>query len=215
LYLCNNPRVYAQLQAEIDNFYKTNGLREPISYTEALTLPYLQAVIKEATRLLPSIVYQLLRFVPPGGITVDGKYIPEGSVVGISPISQNRDKAIWGGDADVFRPERWIEDEAKGRYLEGMSMTFGGNGPRACVGKNIALVSHLAAIVLSPHWKLNPPALVRVEQVLDPTVEELRRRIGQPGKALEVFHRLVRVSVRHACSHTVQAQPSTAQGVIQ
>jgi cytochrome P450 len=139
-YICNNSAVYSHLQKEIDDYYEMNDLREPISYTQALTLPYLQAVIKEATRLLPSIVYQLLKYVPAGGITVDGRFIPEGSVVGISPISQNRDKAIWGEDADVFRPERWIEDEARGRYLESMSMTFGGNGPRACIGKNIALV---------------------------------------------------------------------------
>jgi cytochrome P450 len=146
-YVCRTPGVYRRLQAEIDDFYDTNSLQEPIAYTQALTLPYLQAVIKEATRLLPSIVYQLLRIVPAGGLTVDGKYIPEGSVVGISPISQNRDKAIWGEDADVFRPERWTEDEARGRYLEGMSMTFGGNGPRACIGKNIALVSATPRLV--------------------------------------------------------------------
>lgn len=139
-YLCRNRDVYKALQAEIDDFYDRNALQQPISYTETLALPYLQAVIKEATRLLPSIVYQLLRYVPAGGITVDGKYVPEGSVVGMSPISQNRDKAIWGADADSFRPERWTEDQARARYLDTMTMTFGGNGPRSCIGKNIALV---------------------------------------------------------------------------
>lgn len=139
-YICNNPPVYVRLQKEIDDFYESNNLQDPISYTQALSLPYLQAVIKEATRLLPSIVYQLLRYVPAGGITVDGKHLPQGTVVGMSPIAQNRDKAIWGQDAELFRPERWIEDETHGRYLEKMNMTFGGNGPRACVGKNIALV---------------------------------------------------------------------------
>jgi len=140
-YICTNPSVYTSLQKEIDDFYAANNLIDPITYTKTQNLPYLQAVIKEATRLLPSIVWQLLRYAPAGGLTVDGKFIPQGTSVGISPMAQNRDKLTWGDDADQFRPDRWTEDEAKSRYLESMNMTFGGNGPRMCVGKNIALVS--------------------------------------------------------------------------
>lgn len=139
-YICNHPAVYKKLQQEIDDYYEQNDLQEPISYSQTQQMPYLKAVVKEATRLLPSIVYQLLRYVPEGGLTVDNMFIPAGTSVGISPIAQNRDQAIWGPDADEFRPERWLEDEARGRYFETANMTFGGSGPRMCVGKNIALV---------------------------------------------------------------------------
>jgi cytochrome P450 len=61
--------------------------------------------------------------------------------VGMSAIAANRDPAIWGADADDFRPERWLESPEKSRFLESHSMVFGGNGSRACIGKNIALVS--------------------------------------------------------------------------
>lgn len=139
-YLALNPESYRRLQIEIDMFYDENRLEQPITYLQTQQLPYLQAVVKEATRLLPSIVFQLLRYAPPD-FTVRGHKIPEGTPVGISPIAQNRDEDIWGPDADAFRPERWIEDEEKAKYYDKSTMTFGGNGPRMCIGRNIALVS--------------------------------------------------------------------------
>jgi cytochrome P450 len=140
--VCLRPDVYEKLRAEVDDFYETNHLTEPITYLQTQQLVYLNAVAKEAMRLHPSIIAQLLRHTPQEGLTVDGKYIPPKTTIGISPLAQNRDKAIWGEDANEFKPERWLEDEAKARYLESNNMTFGGNGPRMCIGRNIALVSH-------------------------------------------------------------------------
>ena len=138
--ICLRPDVYGRLQAEVDAFYPEKASEAPITYLETQKLPYLGAVCKEAMRLLPSIVFQLLRYVPEGGLHVDGKFVPAGYEVGISPLAQNRDKEIWGHDADDFKPERWLESEERARYLESYNMTFGGNGPRMCVGRNIALV---------------------------------------------------------------------------
>lgn len=139
-YTCSSPEVYAKLQKEVDDYYDQNGLDAPITYQQTQQLPYLVAVCKEAMRFLPSIVFQLLRYAPPG-LSVDGKEIPAGTHVGISPISANRDPQVWGADADDFKPARWLESEQKTRYLDSMYMTFGGNGPRMCIGRNIALVS--------------------------------------------------------------------------
>lgn len=140
-YVCTHPAVYKRLQAEIDEYFAARPGQQGIPYNEARQLPYLQAVVSEATRLHPSIVYQLLRRAPsPGGMTVAGHAIPAGTAVGISPRAQNRDRAVWGEDADCFRPERWLEDPVRARYFESVTMTFGGNGPRMCIGRNIALV---------------------------------------------------------------------------
>jgi cytochrome P450 len=138
--ICSRKAVYDRLQAEIDEYYDKSELTQPITYLQCQNLPYLIAVTREAMRLLPSIVYQLLRHAPEAGLTVDGKFIPPGTPVGMSPIAQNRDPKIWGDDAEEFRPERWLESEAKFRYMESNNMTFGGSGPRMCVGRNIALV---------------------------------------------------------------------------
>ncbi|KAH6995429.1 cytochrome P450 [Ilyonectria destructans] len=138
-YLALNPESYKLVQKEVDAFYEGRKLHAPITYLQTQQLPYLQAVIKEATRLFPSIVYQLLRYAPPD-LVIRGQNIPEGTEVGISPIAQNRDRDIWGPDADEFRPQRWLENEERAKYYDKATMTFGGSGPRMCVGKNVALV---------------------------------------------------------------------------
>jgi cytochrome P450 len=40
-----------------------------------------------------------------------GKFIPEGTVIGVNCWVVNRDKSIFGQDADSFRPERWIDSD--------------------------------------------------------------------------------------------------------
>ncbi|KAH9215932.1 cytochrome P450 [Leptodontidium sp. 2 PMI_412] len=139
-YVCSRRDVYQKLREEIDNFYETNNLEKPITYLQTQQLPYLNAVVKEALRLRPSIIGQLLRYTPDGGLVIDGKFIPAKTPIGMSPLAQNRDKRVWGEDANEFNPERWLESEEKARQLESYNMTFGGNGPRMCVGRNIALV---------------------------------------------------------------------------
>jgi cytochrome P450 len=79
----------------------------------------LQAVIKEVERLHPSIVYQLPRYAPPEGLTIDGHFIPPKQIVGISPITMNRSKAIYGEDANEFNPETWLVNNPKVRYMDG------------------------------------------------------------------------------------------------
>lgn len=137
-YLGMNPDAYKKLQQEIDSFYESQNLTDPISYNNAQQLSYLKAVVQESLRLFPSIMYQLLRISP--GIVIDKQYIPPGYDIGISPRSQNRDRAVYGPDADDFRPERWLQSDEDTSALNRYNMTFGGNGPRTCIGKNIALV---------------------------------------------------------------------------
>lgn len=139
-YLSTTPSAYKRLQEEVDDFHHDNHLNQPMTYLQTQKLPFLQAVVKESMRLLPSIVFQLLRHAPPDFI-VRGVRIPENTPVGISPIAQNRDKDIFGQDADEFLPERWTESTERTKYMHTNSMTFGGSGPRMCIGKNIALVS--------------------------------------------------------------------------
>lgn len=139
-YVALNPDCYRRLQKEVDEFYEDNKLDAPLTYIQSQKMPYLQAVVKEATRMLPSIVFQLLRQCPPN-FTARGIRIPEGTAVGISPMAQNRDEEIWGPDANEFRPDRWLEDEERAKMFDSATMTFGGSGPRMCVGRNIALVS--------------------------------------------------------------------------
>lgn len=38
-----------------------------------------------------------------------GVPIPEGTVIGVNAWVMNRNKSVFGDDAEYFRPERWID----------------------------------------------------------------------------------------------------------
>lgn len=154
-YLASNPECTEKLRQEIDSYYEDNRLEEPLNYLQTQKMPYLQAVVNEATRMLPSIVAQLPRYAPTN-FTVRGMHIPERTPVGISAIAQNHDSEIFGPDPDDFRPERWLEDESKVKLMEASIMTYGGNGSRMCLGRNIALVSTARRPTHSPKPRLTP-----------------------------------------------------------
>ncbi|KAF2019974.1 cytochrome P450 [Aaosphaeria arxii CBS 175.79] len=144
--LLKHPEYIPRLRDEIDHAYQQLGLdssREHIKFTDAQNLPWLSAIIKESTRLHPSIQYQLPRYVPAGGVQIGPYFLPEGTVCGISCRSTNRSKKAFGADAGSFRPERWIsqskEDDERIKYCNSMLTTFG-TGSRSCVGKNLATI---------------------------------------------------------------------------
>ena len=51
----------------------------------------------------------LPREVPEGGLTVCGRFFPEGTVLSVPTYTIHRDKGVWGEDVEAFRPERWLE----------------------------------------------------------------------------------------------------------
>ncbi|KAH6975709.1 cytochrome P450 oxidoreductase [Ilyonectria destructans] len=138
--LARNPPCYRKLQTEIDEFDRVGQLSDPVSYAEAQKMTYLQAVIKEAMRLHPSVGMIMERYVPRGGAVIAGKRIPAGVIVGMNPWTVARDETIYGKDVDAFRPERWLEaSDEQLKAMERTSLSFGG-GSRVCIGRNISLV---------------------------------------------------------------------------
>jgi cytochrome P450 len=168
-YLLSHPEDYKRLQQEIDRAYADHHVREEggehLSYEITSRLPFLSACIKEGTRLVPSILWQLPRESPKEGITIAGHFIPPKATLSMSPIAQNRCKEVFGEDANEWRPERFIVGEDGGmpaeyvrnieKHVVTVSMlntfvnTSGlvlmisaqfGYGSRTCVGRNLALV---------------------------------------------------------------------------
>lgn len=102
----SHKNVYDRLVAEILGA----NLSDMVGFEEAQRdLPYFQACLKEAMRLQPAVGLNITRKVPIGGAEIDGKKIPGGTEVAVNGWVLHRDPSIWGNDADVFRPERWLD----------------------------------------------------------------------------------------------------------
>ena len=150
LHLISNPRVYRRLQAEVDEAV-ARGDVSPDGIVQDKTLrslPYLQAVFREGLRIHPPISDIAPKKVPAGGdtVVVDGRavFLPGGTNVGYSVFGLHHSKALFGADAEHFRPERWIPDEngsVDPDRLDEMRRTtelIFGYGKYQCLGKAIA-----------------------------------------------------------------------------
>ncbi|KAG6332881.1 hypothetical protein ID866_6206 [Astraeus odoratus] len=144
--LARNPTIQAKLREELLAF---GG--EPTYDQLNKDLPYLDAVVHEILRLYPAGP-QLIRRVEDddviplsrplrtrSGETVDNISVIRGMEVVIPLASINRSEAVWGPDAKVFRPERWLEPDGITENARGIPghrhlLTFG-DGAKTCLGK--------------------------------------------------------------------------------
>ncbi|WYZ44538.1 hypothetical protein EsH8_VII_000974 [Colletotrichum jinshuiense] len=141
LSLINNPVAYRRLQQEIDDAVAAGAVSSPITNAEALRLPYLQAVIREGLRFYPPVTGLGFKQAPEGGDVLNGYFVPGGTQVGHNFFGVGRSLWVWGPDADVFRPERWLSAGADElRQMAAAVDTHFGHGKYSCLGKPIAMM---------------------------------------------------------------------------
>ncbi|KAK3988704.1 cytochrome P450 [Cladorrhinum sp. PSN332] len=118
-----------------------------VSFADAQKLPYLQACLKEAMRVFAPVPMTLPRVAGKEGVAIGGRYFPPGTILSINPWVVHHSAEIWGQDAKEFRPERWLEENAK--ELERWFMAFG-QGYQSCPGQHIARIemSKIAATLV-------------------------------------------------------------------
>lgn len=147
LRLLTTPNVYRKVQAEIDRAVKSRKASRPvIRDSEARELPYVQAAIREAMRLHPPTAEPNPKVVPKEGDTVqiDGRdvFLPGGTNVSYNVYAGQLDKEVFGEDADVYRPERWL-NVANPKDLSRMQNVHNlifGYGKYRCLGMEMALM---------------------------------------------------------------------------
>lgn len=148
-FICTNPRVLARLLREVEAATAAGKVSRPvIRDAEARQLPYLQACIKEGLRVYPPLTGLLAKQVPPEGvkITVNGRecFAPPGTAIAHNTWGVMRQSAIFGGDVDMFRPERWLARDSSAdeqARLAQMNDTVGlcfGYGRFSCLGRGVA-----------------------------------------------------------------------------
>ncbi|KAK7744059.1 hypothetical protein SLS53_003577 [Cytospora paraplurivora] len=135
----DNQHIQNRLRSEIRSHFPSHP--DSVSWEQLKSLPYLNGVANEALRMFPSVAHRYRICNTP--TTILGEPIHRGAML-IWPIyATNRNPALWGDDADQFRPERWTqeasnkqEDNRRDTYA---FMTFG-QGPRRCPGEHYTRV---------------------------------------------------------------------------
>ncbi|KAL6876781.1 cytochrome P450 [Trichoderma novae-zelandiae] len=153
LSLMTSPPAYTTLLAEIRSV-TTSPPSAIISWSQTQSLPYLQAVVREGLRMWPPVGGLGFKTVPPEGDSINGYFVPGGTEIGQGFHGVGRSKAVWGPDADVFRPERWLfVGEEELRRMTNAVDTHFGYGKYSCLGKQIALMElHKALFELVRHF---------------------------------------------------------------
>lgn len=160
LCLLGNPVALARLRDEIDRGVAAGAVSSPVRDAEARRMPYLQAVIREGIRMFP----------PATGLL--SKEVPAGVQVGHNIFGLLRTRRLFGPDAEVFRPERWLEAEADPDRLRdmvaGLDLVFG-YGKFQCLGRTIAQMElNKIFVEVRPRLSPRPPTPPRPPSRLGP-----------------------------------------------
>ncbi|XP_060209967.1 nicotine N-demethylase CYP82E3-like [Lycium barbarum] len=138
--LLNNPHAMKQAQDEIDTKV---GKERWVEESDIKNLVYLQAIVKETSRLYPPVPL-LLPHEAVQDCQVAGYDIPKGTRLYINAWKIHRDPNIWS-EPEKFMPERFLTSKANidagGQHFEFIPF---GSGRQSCPGKTFAtLLTHL------------------------------------------------------------------------
>ncbi|KAL9123064.1 MAG: hypothetical protein Q9187_000391 [Circinaria calcarea] len=132
-YLLRNPPILQRVQDEIRSAFNKY---EEIDATAAAKLKYLHAVALEGMRLYAPLPFALPRVVPDGGDTVDGYYLPAGTIVSTNPVAASLSSKHFEAPLS-FRPERWLGVNKTDQLEATQPFSL---GPRGCLGRSLAWI---------------------------------------------------------------------------
>ncbi|KAG2150531.1 cytochrome P450 [Suillus clintonianus] len=211
--LAKNPLAQARLRSEIRDAISPTSLSQDgatvfehenpllnLSYDTLMNLPFLDGVVRETLRLYPSLPHMGRKVTKAttlplqfpvrssSGAEISTIAVHEKAFIVISILAANRNRTIWGDDANEWKPERWLSSDAAAPILgvkDGIRypgvysnmMTFLG-GSRSCIGFKFAemeMKEILAALMLRLHFVL-------------PTDPDANGHIKEIQWKLKVFH---------------------------
>jgi cytochrome P450 len=163
--LARHPDIQQQLRDEIranvpyassaDGSFDLAGVLE--------SMPLLNAVCNESLRFYPTVPQSMRVATRPTSVL--GYPVPKGMLIVLSPFGINRSPQLWGPDAHVFNPQRWIDAETgkpnnSGGATSNYSFLTFLHGPRSCIGQGFSkaeLRTLLAAFVGAFEMELEDP----------------------------------------------------------
>ncbi|KAF8307690.1 cytochrome P450 monooxygenase pc-1 [Clavulina sp. PMI_390] len=143
-----HPEVLSTAREEI---LQVIGPSASPTYEKLRELKYLRAVLNETLRLFPPVPMNIRESINSDiWEAADGRryFIPAGTPAAYSVIHMHRDEELWGPDALVFDPMRWIDSRLARLTANPMMFLPFNAGPRICVGQQarIALLNTVGRI---------------------------------------------------------------------
>jgi len=181
-----HPKAYKAAQKEVDDVIG----RGPVTYEHMSRIPYITACIRESLRLYPTAAAFSVK--PnskdpkdyPIYIGRERYEVQYGQPLGLILPRVHRDPAVWGEDAEEFKPERMLDEQFNklppnawkvSRKIR-ISVLFAdtikpfGNGMRGCIGRPFAWQeAHLIVALLLQNFNFraeDPSYKVTIKQTL-------------------------------------------------
>ncbi|KAJ3962157.1 hypothetical protein N0V92_001079 [Colletotrichum tropicale] len=209
-FLLANPDKMAKARMEVDSILKAG---EPMTLKHLQKLPYLDAVLKETIRLhapAPGFHVRPLK----DGEVLGGKYVVNKEDPIVIVLHQlHRDPAVWGDDAEEFKPERMQRDGFN--KLPPNSWKPFGNGARACIGRAFAWQEALMAMaMLLQHFDFemdDPKYKLKVLQTLTikPDGFRMKARLRHEKKPGDLFKHKSQPTQRQTNTNAQRPKPRT------
>jgi cytochrome P450 len=134
--LMHHPEVVTRLREEHAVAF-TNDQTLTSTSLQPSNIPYTVAVLYESLRLYPPVPFELKQCLVPTTLP-DGTFLPNKSIIVWCIWAMNRSAQIWGSDAHLFRPERWLDDNGKLISKNAFEFPVFNGGSRSCLGKKMA-----------------------------------------------------------------------------
>eukprot|EP00262_Sarcandra_glabra_P009522 TRINITY_DN23934_c0_g1_i1.p1 TRINITY_DN23934_c0_g1~~TRINITY_DN23934_c0_g1_i1.p1 ORF type:complete len:508 (-),score=69.42 TRINITY_DN23934_c0_g1_i1:305-1828(-) len=141
--LCKHPLVQEKIAKEVR---EATGVNKNKAFDEFATevtdealdkMQYLHAALTETLRLYPAVPVDA-KICFSDDTLPDGFSLRKGDMVNYQAYAMGRMKFIWGEDVEVYRPERWLDDNGMFRPESPFKFTAFQAGPRICLGKDFA-----------------------------------------------------------------------------
>ncbi|MCA1625526.1 MAG: cytochrome P450 [Acidobacteria bacterium] len=172
--LSQNPEKEVKLHEELDRVLPDGKIP---SIEDLPNLKYAESVLAESMRLFPP-AWALGRLAVEEHEFNNYK-IPKGALVLVSMYVLHRDERFWE-DAEIFKPERWLyENAVKEANQKFVYFPFGG-GIRRCIGESFAWTEGILLLAaLTGKWKLR---LLPEQRIELNALMTLRPRFGMKMK---------------------------------
>ncbi|KAJ4487213.1 cytochrome P450 [Lentinula edodes] len=203
--MSQHQNVQQQAQIELD---RVVGQSRTPNFVDMAQLPYVRAIVKEVLRWQPAVPLAVPHVVMEDD-WYEGYFIPKGTTIIANVWSMNRDKDIYGPDADQFRPERFLQQHDSGmnaqiftlraEYEKDDGHSAYGFGRRVCVGRHVAdnalfinICTILWALRIEPEPEIhaNVGSREQVKDILNPMPDFQCRFLPRFPEAKQVLQHL-------------------------